>query len=146
MLFDYFYTLYYIDEELNLFIVYYSTFNFQLKRKKRIKINIIWIIIIIVIFAITILVKTIKKNTLTKKEKIRQFECGFLNINPTHLPFSYQFFLIAILFLIFDVEISMVLSYPIEKISTKNIIIIILFLIILIIGLFYEWQKSKINW
>jgi len=59
-------------------------------------------------------------------------------MNPRHVPFSFQFFLIAILFLIFDVEISIILSYPIEKMGTKNLLIIIIFILTLTIGLIYE--------
>ncbi len=65
---------------------------------------------------------------------------------PSHIPFSFQFFLIAILFLIFDVEIALILSFPIEKLNVKNIIFIFSFLLFLTIGLIYEWQKGKVEW
>jgi NADH-ubiquinone oxidoreductase chain 3 len=88
----------------------------------------------------------VQKKIMPRKEKWNQFECGFSNINPSHLPFSFQFFLIAILFLIFDVEISIVLSYPIERQSIKTSMVIFSFLLILTLGLIYEWQKRKIDW
>jgi len=92
--------------------------------------------IILALFAVATQIAQKKINS--RKEKRRQFECGFRTINPSHVPFSFQFFLIAILFLIFDVEISIILSYPIEKTITKSLILIILFILILTIGLIYE--------
>jgi len=96
--------------------------------------------------AFSIATQITQKKIVPRKEKWSQFECGFSNINPSHLPFSFQFFLVAILFLIFDVEISMVLSYPMESQSIKTYVVIFSFLIILTIGLIYEWQKRKIDW
>ncbi len=79
-----------------------------------------------------------KKTEKSYKEKSNQFECGFNTISPSHLPFSFQFFLVAILFLIFDVEIRIVLAYPLEKKNPANIRMISIFLSILLIGLIYE--------
>jgi len=82
--------------------------------------------------------KLTKKKVRGRKEKRRSFECGFNIISPSHIPFSFQFFLVALLFLIFDVEIAIILSYPIETTTTKNLTIIFSFLIVLTIGLLYE--------
>jgi len=81
-----------------------------------------------------------------EKEKTTQFECGFNFMNPTHTPFSFQFFLIAVLFLIFDIEISILTSYPLESIQQKGKLMTFGFITTLTIGLIYEWQKSKIDW
>lgn len=87
-----------------------------------------------------------QKKMKAEKEKWSQIECGFNSINPSHLPFSFQFFLVAVLFLIFDVEIALVLSFPIEPNTTKNTLLIFSFVLILTLGLIYEWQKGKIEW
>jgi len=47
-------------------------------------------------------------------------ECGFSNINQIRIPFSFQFFLIIVLFLIFDIEISILTAFPIETKTTKK--------------------------
>ena len=99
-----------------------------------------------IITIIALVIQLTKKKALATKEKWSPFECGFNNINPVHIPFSFQFFLVALLFLIFDVEIAIILSYPIERITTKRIISIFILMTILSIGLLYEWQKRKINW
>jgi NADH-ubiquinone oxidoreductase chain 3 len=63
------------------------------------------IISIVVIYLASIL----SKKSLNDREKTSPFECGFDPINSSRLPFSIRFFLIAIIFLIFDVEIALIL-------------------------------------
>nr|ALO20724.1 NADH dehydrogenase subunit 3 [Physalia physalis]WJJ69956.1 NADH dehydrogenase subunit 3 [Physalia sp.] len=82
------------------------------------------------------------------KEKVTSYECGF---NPIHIPgepFSIRFFLIAILFLVFDLEISYLIPWSScsNIINGKGQIVIILFIIVLTIGLIYEWVKGGLEW
>jgi len=72
------------------------------------------------------------------ERKWAPFECGLNSPYPQHLPFSIQFFLVAILFLVFDVEISLLVPFPIEEKVTKNMVYIYVFITILLIGLLYE--------
>jgi NADH-ubiquinone oxidoreductase chain 3 len=83
-------------------------------------------------------IKLTQKSENSYVEKSNQFECGFNSMSPSHIPFSFQFFLVAILFLIFDVEIRIVLSYPLERKREINTNVILIFLLILLIGLIYE--------
>jgi NADH:ubiquinone oxidoreductase subunit 3 (subunit A) len=85
-----------------------------------------------------IIIKATQKTERSSNEKATQFECGFNTMSPSHIPFSFQFFLVAILFLIFDVEIRMVLSYPLERKASINTNVILVFLLTLLIGLIYE--------
>nr|QLY90350.1 NADH dehydrogenase subunit 3 [Hydropsyche angustipennis] len=87
-----------------------------------------------------------KKND---REKYSPFECGFDPKTSSRLPFSLQFFIITMIFLIFDVEISIILPLIISiKLINKYIWFnsIILIMIILIMGIFYEWNQSLLNW
>ena len=111
-----------------------------------IKVTFYWLIVLGVSLLLIYILQAIKNYTYSRKEKWDQFECGFTSINPPHLPFSFQFFFIALLFLIFDVEIALIISYPTEPQSIKNLFAIFIFLLILTIGLVYEWQKRKIDW
>nr|YP_010043448.1 NADH dehydrogenase subunit 3 [Cercodemas anceps]QPD06743.1 NADH dehydrogenase subunit 3 [Cercodemas anceps] len=76
------------------------------------------------------------------------YECGFDPINSARLPFSFRFFLIAILFLIFDLEI--ILLFPILSALNNNISNLLtyacLFIIILSGGLAYEWNQGGLEW
>nr|AUR39863.1 NADH dehydrogenase subunit 3 [Agonita chinensis] len=105
-------------------------------------------IMIIMIILLMILNFCSKKSTFDK-EKNSPFECGFDPKSNTRTPFSINFFLIAIIFLIFDIEIALIL--PIIIIAKTSIISNLIFtmntfLIILILGLFHEWNQGALNW
>ena len=82
------------------------------------------------------------------KEKVSVYECGFDPINSPGQPFSIRFFLIAILFLVFDLEISFIFPWSTSTalIPLEGHYIVILFLIILTMGLVYEWIKGGLEW
>nr|AXA45407.1 NADH dehydrogenase subunit 3 [Otitoma sp. MNHN IM 2013-9848] len=91
----------------------------------------------------------LSKRSISDREKSSPFECGFDPIKSARLPFSLRFFLLAIIFLIFDVEI--VLLFPIlvgmmSSISMSLIFGLFMFLIILIVGLFHEWNEGSLDW
>lgn len=81
--------------------------------------------------------------------KSAPFECGFDPFNKSRIPFSLNFYLIAIIFLIFDIEISIILpiiiNFKISKIIIFNILFISFFLFI-IFTIFYEWKFGSLKW
>nr|YP_010397466.1 NADH dehydrogenase subunit 3 [Sinomantis denticulata]ASY98133.1 NADH dehydrogenase subunit 3 [Sinomantis denticulata]UQJ77599.1 NADH dehydrogenase subunit 3 [Sinomantis denticulata] len=98
---------------------------------------------------VMILTNLLSKKNIEDREKSSPFECGFDPISSSRLPFSLRFFLIAIIFLIFDVEIALILPMTIIPFNS-NIIIwsttSILFLIILTVGLYHEWNQGSLEW
>nr|YP_009350110.1 NADH dehydrogenase subunit 3 [Ephelotermes melachoma]AQP26375.1 NADH dehydrogenase subunit 3 [Ephelotermes melachoma] len=98
---------------------------------------------------IMMLATLISKKINEDREKSSPFECGFDPKNSARLPFSSRFFLIAVIFMIFDVEIALLLPMPITML-TSNIkswmIISSLFLLTLIIGLYHEWNQGSLEW
>nr|UCU06760.1 NADH dehydrogenase subunit 3 [Campsosternus auratus] len=91
----------------------------------------------------------ISKKTFIDREKSSPFECGFDPKSSARIPFSLQFFLIAVIFLIFDVEITLLLPLIVSMKITNIInftIITAFFLIILLIGLYHEWKQGALNW
>nr|AWB99336.1 NADH dehydrogenase subunit 3 [Anopheles peryassui] len=107
--------------------------------------TIIFIITIVVMMLATLL----SKKTLLDREKCSPFECGFDPMNSSRLPFSLRFFLIAIIFLIFDVEIALLLPM-VMIIKSSNLmnwtITSIFFIFILLIGLYHEWNQGALEW
>nr|WNH42348.1 NADH dehydrogenase subunit 3 [Neoperla claviger] len=105
------------------------------------------------IFMICVVVMTLasllSKKTVIDREKNSPFECGFDPKSSSRLPFSLRFFLIAVIFLIFDVEIALllplILILPYSQLSTW-FLISSSFLVILLVGLFYEWQQGALQW
>nr|AXS65856.1 NADH dehydrogenase subunit 3 [Cucujoidea sp. 16 KM-2017] len=98
---------------------------------------------------LTIVLNLISKKTFSDREKSSPFECGFDPKNSARLPFSLHFFLIAIIFLIFDVEITlllpMILSMKISNLINFSIMSSS-FIFILLIGLYHEWKQGALNW
>lgn len=82
------------------------------------------------------------------KEKVSVYECGFDPFHNPGEPFSIRFFLIAILFLVFDLEISYLFPWSNNTfmINKEGQILITIFIIILILGLIYEWIKGGLDW
>nr|YP_009350903.1 NADH dehydrogenase subunit 3 [Nasutitermes neoparvus]AQP28085.1 NADH dehydrogenase subunit 3 [Nasutitermes neoparvus] len=98
---------------------------------------------------IMILATLISKKINEDREKSSPFECGFDPKNSARLPFSSRFFLIAVIFMIFDVEIALLLPMPITMLTSNMkswMIISTAFLLILIIGLYHEWNQGSLEW
>nr|YP_010691296.1 NADH dehydrogenase subunit 3 [Drosophila nebulosa]WBU93946.1 NADH dehydrogenase subunit 3 [Drosophila nebulosa] len=98
---------------------------------------------------VMILASILSKKTLVDREKSSPFECGFDPKSSSRLPFSLRFFLITIIFLIFDVEIALILPMIII-LKFSNLLIwsitSIIFILILLIGLYHEWNQGMLNW
>lgn len=81
-------------------------------------------------------------------EKISPFECGFTGFSgQTRSPFSISFYLVGLLFLIFDLEIALVYPYIVSSYNNSNygLWIIIIFILILTIGFVYEYSKGALK-
>nr|YP_009469684.1 NADH dehydrogenase subunit 3 [Atergatis floridus]AVE15415.1 NADH dehydrogenase subunit 3 [Atergatis floridus] len=107
------------------------------------------LITFIIAVIVMILASILSKKTILDREKNSPYECGFDPKGSARLPFSLRFFLIAVIFLIFDVEITLLL--PIASISNISNIFSyistsIMFLIILLLGLYYEWKQGALDW
>nr|AKQ53284.1 NADH dehydrogenase subunit 3 [Haritalodes derogata]WEV93794.1 NADH dehydrogenase subunit 3 [Haritalodes derogata] len=107
-------------------------------------------IIIILISNIMMFISIIlSKKSFSDREKCSPFECGFDPKSSARIPFSLHFFLITVIFLIFDVEIALI--FPIINLFKLTNFIIwtkisFFFIIILLLGLFHEWNQNMLNW
>nr|APH08143.1 NADH dehydrogenase subunit 3 [Tamias dorsalis]APH08336.1 NADH dehydrogenase subunit 3 [Tamias dorsalis] len=82
-------------------------------------------------------------------EKASPYECGFDPMGSARLPFSMKFFLVAITFLLFDLEIALLLPLPWAS-QTDNIKLMLtmalILILILTLGLAYEWTQKGLEW
>nr|QXG19158.1 NADH dehydrogenase subunit 3 [Drosophila burlai] len=106
-------------------------------------------LILMITTIVMFLASVLSKKAFIDREKSSPFECGFDPKSSSRLPFSLRFFLITIIFLIFDVEIALILPMIII-LKYSNILIwtitSIIFILILLIGLYHEWNQGMLNW
>nr|QKE61557.1 NADH dehydrogenase subunit 3 [Dipseliopoda sp. AJB-2020] len=91
----------------------------------------------------------LSKKKYMDREKSSPFECGFDPNKSSRIPFSLHFFLITVMFLIFDVEITLILPMILSFMYSNMLhwtLMSIMFLMILLIGLFHEWKMEMLNW
>jgi NADH:ubiquinone oxidoreductase subunit 3 (subunit A) len=79
-------------------------------------------------------------------EKLSAYECGFDPFGDARHTFSIKFYLVAILFIIFDLEIIFLFPWSITVNSYQAFYSMICFLIILTIGFIYEWKRGALDW
>nr|ATD83404.1 NADH dehydrogenase subunit 3 [Picus awokera] len=82
-------------------------------------------------------------------EKLSPYECGFDPLGSARLPFSIRFFLVAILFLLFDLEIALLLPLPWATQLQSPITTLIwtsTIILLLTLGLIYEWIQGGLEW
>nr|QWC53781.1 NADH dehydrogenase subunit 3 [Carinata rufipenna] len=106
-------------------------------------------LVLFIIMMISMLLIMISKKSVIDLQKSSPFECGFNPMSYSRLPFSIHFFLIAVIFLIFDIEIIIIIPMILLIKSTKLLfwtMTSLTFIIILIIGLYHEWYNGMLNW
>mgnify|MGYP001414263057 FL=1 len=81
-------------------------------------------------------------------EKLSAYECGFEAFGNARSKFDVRFYLVAILFIIFDLEIAFLFPWAISlgKIGILGFYSMMIFLLILTIGFIYEWKKGALEW
>jgi NADH-quinone oxidoreductase subunit A len=81
-------------------------------------------------------------------EKLSAYECGFEPFNDSRIEFDVRFYLVAILFIIFDLEIAFLFPWAISlgNIGILGFCSMMIFLFILTVGFIYEWKKGALDW
>nr|ATF28610.1 NADH dehydrogenase subunit 3 [Norvellina sp. EMHAU-15062816] len=105
--------------------------------------------ILIILTIMAVMISMVSKKKMIDNQKSTPFECGFNPMSYTRLPFSIHFFMVAVIFLIFDIEIIMVMPMVLTiKTSLVKFWMLtsIMFLLILILGLIHEWKNGMIDW
>ena len=81
-------------------------------------------------------------------EKLSAYECGFEAFDDSRMEFDVRFYLVAILFIIFDLEIAFLFPWAISlgDIGALGFWSMIIFLSVLTVGFIYEWKKGALEW
>jgi len=81
-------------------------------------------------------------------EKLSPYECGFEAFEDSRMKFDVRYYLVAILFIIFDLEIAFLFPWAVvlDKIGMYGFVAMVIFLAILVIGFIYEWKKGALEW
>ena len=81
-------------------------------------------------------------------EKRSPYECGFEPFEDAQMKFDVRFYLVAILFIIFDLEIAFLFPWAVvlDEIGMFGLLAMFLFLAILVVGFIYEWKKGALEW
>ena len=81
-------------------------------------------------------------------EKLSPYECGFEAFEDARMKFDVRYYLVAILFIIFDLEIAFLFPWAVvlDQIGMFGFVAMMLFLAILVIGFIYEWKKGALQW
>ena len=80
--------------------------------------------------------------------KLSPYECGFEAFEDTRMKFDVRYYLVAILFIVFDLEIAFLFPWAValKQIGRPGFLAMVLFLGILIVGFVYEWMKGALEW
>ena len=109
------------------------------------------LLLIVVSFILSMLILGLSFVFSTQKadqEKVSAYECGFDPFDDARARFDIRFYLVAILFIIFDLEVTFLFPWAISlnKIDLFGFWSMVTFLLILTIGFVYEWRKGALDW
>lgn len=104
-----------------------------------------WSFILSILLYFIVILLTYKQYNI---EKVSAYECGFHPFEDTRQKFNIKFYLVSILFIIFDLEIVFLFPWAIflKFMSNFGFFTMFIFLIILTFGFIYEWEKGALDW
>nr|YP_009339311.1 NADH dehydrogenase subunit 3 [Pallaseopsis kessleri]APL97201.1 NADH dehydrogenase subunit 3 [Pallaseopsis kessleri] len=104
---------------------------------------------VVISTALTALALVVGKTSMSTREKLTSFECGFDSKKKARAPFSLRFFMVTILFLIFDVEVTLLLPLGLLAPYTETLSVTLTastLALVLIIGIMHEWNQGSLDW
>ena len=108
----------------------------------------IFIISCLILSTIVFLLSYFLANQISDSEKLSAYECGFQPFEDARTKFHVRFYLVSILFIIFDLEIAFLFPWAISlgNIGILGFSSMMIFLFILTVGFIYEWKKGALDW
>nr|QSX43087.1 NADH dehydrogenase subunit 3 [Brachionus manjavacas] len=111
------------------------------------------IYLLMVTFSLVFLLKVVSillsEQTPLMREELSPYECGFEHHNVSRVPFSLRYFFLTLIFLLFDLEIVLMLFMPYVILFDYffiSILLLILFVYVLYMSLIYEWSDGTLEW
>ena len=108
----------------------------------------VFFVVSVVLAIILVFASLLVINQYGDSEKVSAYECGFDPFDDSRSRFDIRFYLVSILFIVFDLEVSFLFPWSVCLESQKyvSIISMVVFLGILTIGFIYEWKKDALDW
>ena len=109
---------------------------------------IIFLIIALGLSCIFVVINFILSPKKPDPEKLSAYECGFEPFEDSRLEFDVRFYLVAILFIIFDLEIAFLFPWAVSlgSLGSLGFWSMMIFLFVLTVGFIYEWKKGALDW
>ena len=81
-------------------------------------------------------------------EKLSPYECGFEAFEDARMKFDVRYYLVAILFILFDLEIAFLFPWAValHEVGVAGFVAVVIFLAVLVVGFAYEWKKGALDW
>lgn len=108
----------------------------------------LFLAVAVILSLICITLPWVLASRLPSKNKLSSYECGFDAFNDARGRFNIRFYLVAILFIIFDLEVAFLIPWAInlKSIGQFGFWSMMIFLLVLTIGFIYEWRKGALEW
>ena len=108
----------------------------------------LFLVFSIVLSTIIFFLSFFLSSKLDDAEKLTAYECGFNPFSDSRAEFDVKFYIVAILFIIFDLEISFLFPFStcLEQLSIQGFYCMLIFLFVLTVGFLYEWKKGALDW
>lgn len=113
--------------------------------------TILWLVVArsLLVVLLKIVSLSIAERSTLNREELTPYECGFEHHNVSRVPFSLRYFFLTLIFLLFDLEIVLMLFMPYVMLSnyfSLRIIILLGFVFVLYLSLIYEWNDGTLEW
>ncbi len=110
-------------------------------------------LLLLVSFILVVILKLVSyliaEKSILLREEASSYECGFEHHNVSRVPFSLRYFFLTLIFLLFDLEIVLIIFIPFIVFSVNHLIslfILLIFVFILYLSLIYEWNDGSLEW
>ena len=102
----------------------------------------------LVLMGLGLFIGRLKLNARGNAQKLSPYECGFEAFEDSRMKFDVRYYLVAILFIVFDLEIAFLFPWAVvlDSIGVFGLVAMGIFLFILVVGFIYEWKKGALEW